>query len=75
MDELPREKLTRSQIKNGDVKTYASAQLLEDKDLDDSTCITAKQFRVDFRIPYGLHCHERVIKPNQRRSLSRSRPY
>ena len=48
----PREKLTRSHIKKRDVKTCAWAQLLEDKDLDDSTSITAKQFRVDFRIPY-----------------------
>ena len=51
MDELPREKLTRSQRKSRDVKTCAWAQLLEDKDLDDSTNITAKQFRADFRIP------------------------
>ena len=35
MDELPREKLTRSQRKNRDVKTYAWAQLLEDKDLEE----------------------------------------
>ena len=103
MDELPRDKFTRSQRKNRDVKTCAWARLLEDKDLYDSTSITAKQFRVDFRIPYGLHCLERVnlslnqcvcptlwfnqsvqstdrqicprlLKPNQRRSLSRSRP-
>ena len=52
VDELPREKLTRSHRKKRDVKTCAWAQLLEDKDLDDSTSITAKQFRVDFRIPY-----------------------
>ena len=60
VDELPREKLTGSHRKNRYVKTCAWAQLLEDKDLDDSTSITAKQFRADFRIPYGLHCHERV---------------
>ena len=61
VDELPREKLTRSQRKNKGVKTCAWPQLLEDKDRDDSTSITAKQFRVEFRIPYGLHyCHERA---------------
>ena len=60
MDKLLREKFTRSQRKNRDVKTCAWAQLLEDKDLDDSTSIAAKQFRVDFRIPYGLYCHERA---------------
>ena len=60
MDEVSREKLTRPQRKNRDVKTCARAPLLEDKDLDDSTSITAKQFRVDFRIHYGLHCHERA---------------
>ena len=60
MDDLPRQKLTRSQRKNRDVKTCAWVQLLKDKDLDDSTSITAKQFRGDFRIPYGLHCHERA---------------
>ena len=59
MDEPPREKLTRSQRKNRDVKPCAWAQLLEDKDLGDSTSITAKQFRVDFRIPYSLHYQER----------------
>ena len=60
VDELPREKLIRSKRKNRDVKTCAWAQLLEDKYLDDSTSITAKQFRVDFRLPYGPHCHERA---------------
>ena len=49
VDELPREKLPRSQRKNRDMKTCAWAQLLEDKDLDDSTSITSKHFRVDFR--------------------------
>lgn len=52
VDDLPREKLTRSQRKRRDVKKCAWAQLLEDKDLEDSTSITAKQFRVDFRTPY-----------------------
>ncbi|CAN0312837.1 unnamed protein product [Ectocarpus sp. 4 AP-2014] len=50
--DLPRERLTRSQRQRKDVETCAWAQLLEDKDLEDSTSITAKQFRVDFRVPY-----------------------
>ncbi|CAB1109823.1 unnamed protein product [Ectocarpus sp. CCAP 1310/34] len=51
-NDLPRERLPRSQRQRKDVETCAWAQLLEDKDLEDSTSITAKQFRVDFRVPY-----------------------
>ncbi|CAB1118961.1 unnamed protein product [Ectocarpus sp. CCAP 1310/34] len=50
--DLPFERLARSQRQRKDVETCAWAQLLEDKDLEDSTSITAKQFRVDFRVPY-----------------------
>ena len=48
-----------------DMNTCTWAQLLEDKDLDDSTSITAKHFRVDFRIPYGLHCNEESVNLSQ----------
>ncbi|CAB1103576.1 unnamed protein product [Ectocarpus sp. CCAP 1310/34] len=51
-NDLPRERLTRSQRQKKDVETCAWAQLLEDKDLEDSTSITAKQFRGDFRVPF-----------------------
>ncbi|CAB1104238.1 unnamed protein product [Ectocarpus sp. CCAP 1310/34] len=49
-NDLPRERLTRSQTQRKDVETCAWAQLLEDKDLEDSTSITAKQFLVEFRV-------------------------
>ena len=53
MDEnSPRVKLTRCPRKRRDSGTCGWAQLLKDKDLSDSTSITAKQFRTDFRLPY-----------------------
>ncbi|CAB1111127.1 unnamed protein product [Ectocarpus sp. CCAP 1310/34] len=52
--DLPRPKLNRGQRKRKDVEKCAWAQMLEDKDLDDSNSITSKQFRLDFRVPYSF---------------------
>ncbi|CAB1104295.1 unnamed protein product [Ectocarpus sp. CCAP 1310/34] len=40
--------------KSKDVEKCAWAQMLEDKDLEDSNSITSKQFRLDLRVPYSF---------------------
>ncbi|CAB1107062.1 unnamed protein product [Ectocarpus sp. CCAP 1310/34] len=45
---------SRGQRKRKDVETCAWAQMLEDKDLEDSNTITSKQFRLDLRVPYSF---------------------
>ncbi|CAB1101559.1 unnamed protein product [Ectocarpus sp. CCAP 1310/34] len=52
--DLPRPKLSRGQRKRKNVEKCAWAQMLEDKDLEDSNSITSKQFRLDFRVPYSF---------------------
>ncbi|CAB1115604.1 unnamed protein product [Ectocarpus sp. CCAP 1310/34] len=40
--------------KRKDVEKCAWAQIMEDKDLEDSNSITSKQFRLDFRVLYSF---------------------